>query len=337
MFYHICGVCQTASSALQSHQVTALLCEVKKGESRLRFESGRMSIPFLQHLFSCLTNPFRQACQIFFGNICAVHLNAFPIFKNRGRNITSHTVPRLLKNRRYKCQCGTFPVCSCDMDQGKPVLRVSQTAQHLRQRTKRKLFPRIPVAPFQKFPCFSVIHPFFTILHLLIAVYSIVYFCLYFKYYAYDETKFFSMRNPGLGHGNLLDRTALLPCARPETYRDLLSLDVPDLRMRRLSGASDAAAPPLCFLAEGPDLYVSDLSGRIHQRQSVESARHVSLELWTESISDPRSHPSGFCPALVSGRSSVRANDKSFKNKLNFPPVSCILMGRARPLSVRLY
>lgn len=91
------------------------------------------------------------------------------------------------------------------------------------------------------------------------------------------------------------------------------------------------------FWQRGLIYIVSDLSGRIHQRQSAESARHVSLELWTESISDPRSHPSGFCPALVSGRSSVRANDKSFKNKLNFPPVSCILMGRARPLSVRLY
>lgn len=141
------------------------------------------------------------------------------------------------------------------------------------------------------------------------------------------------MRNSGLGSGDSLDRSSFLSNTQPKVNRQIFSVDVSYLWKRIYPCPAHASDKRMLRHQKRSYLHRMHISGRIYKRHNTQEIRCLPLGLQQESLEPSGSHPSGLCPRLVPGGTSVRtpANEVIFKklftrNKLNFPPPSCILV-----------
>ena len=129
--HYIGRVGHTAHAALQHHQVALLFLKIKKGHGRLHFEGRGMMQTFRQHRLSCCLYTIGQSGYRFLRNIFLVHLNPFPIIKNRRGNVPPHLISGLFQNRGNIRQCRSLSVRSRDMHKLQIILGISKPPKQL--------------------------------------------------------------------------------------------------------------------------------------------------------------------------------------------------------------
>ena len=151
------GIQKAAAAHFQRHDVAALFLEIEERQRGLHLKGGGAGQARLLHLLGSGGNGRHMAGERLFFDVLPVHLNALPVGKQRGRDVTTGTVARTGQDRGKIRQNRSFSVGTGNVDELQLVLRIAQTTQqfsHALQAKHTSVFGNF----VQIYSCFYVIH-----------------------------------------------------------------------------------------------------------------------------------------------------------------------------------